>query len=246
MLKERPALPRSRRDSRNLDGRTAATSGSTFGGPGVYPIRRGPLPKNWSTPHQNLPAVCKPSELIRGGRRPGAALPVAAMLPLARKARHARPGPHRIISRSGSRTETRNVPSTSAWFRDEACPRGSGTEVERPYDRRTEAWRRASGIAPCRQRRRRRTKGKTPGLVQTVPLTPDSIDIVADEYGLPGELRYAGHEFPTGALRSGRRSGDTLDDRRSVLICKWAVANRATFLGFRFALFAPARLLRRA
>jgi hypothetical protein len=119
-----------------------------------------------------LPAVCKPSELIRGGRRPGAALPVAAMLPLARKARHARPGPHRTISRSGSRTETRNVPSTSAWFRDEACPRGSGIEVERPYDRRTEAWRRASGIAPCRQRRRRRTKGKTPGLVQTVPLTP--------------------------------------------------------------------------
>jgi len=119
-----------------------------------------------------LLAVCKPSELIRGGRRPGAALPVAAMLPLARKARHARPGPHRTISRSGSRTETRNIPSTSAWFRDEACPRGSGTEVERPYDRRTEAWRRASGIAPCRQRRRRRTKGKTPGLVQTVPLTP--------------------------------------------------------------------------
>ena len=117
-----------------------------------------------------LLAVCKPSELIRGGRRPGAALPVAAMLPLARKARHARPEPHRTISRSGSRTETRNVSSTSAWFRDEACPRGSGTEVERPYDRRTEAWRRASGIAPCRQRRRRRTKGKTPGL--TVPLTP--------------------------------------------------------------------------
>ena len=80
------------------------------------------------------------------------------MLPLARKAHHARPGPHRTISRSGPRTETRNVPSTSAWFRDEACPRGSGTEVERPDDRRTEAWRRASGIAPCRQRRRRRTK----------------------------------------------------------------------------------------
>jgi hypothetical protein len=69
------------------------------------------------------------------------------------KPRHARPGPHRTISRSGSRTETRNVPSTSAWLRDEACPRGSGTEVERPNDRRTEAWRRASGTAPCRERR---------------------------------------------------------------------------------------------
>ena len=96
-----------------------------------------------------LLAVCKPSELIRGGRRPGAAVPVAAMLPLGRKVRHARPGPRRTISRSGSRTESRNVPSTSAWLRDEAYPRGGRTEIERTDDRRTEAWRRASGIAPC-------------------------------------------------------------------------------------------------
>jgi hypothetical protein len=114
-----------------------------------------------------LLAVCKPSELIRGGRRPGAAVPVAAMLPLGRKVRHARPGPRRTISRSGSRTESRNVPSTSAWLRDEACPRGSGTEVERPVDRRTEAWRRASGIAPCRERRRRPHEGQGLTRVQT-------------------------------------------------------------------------------
>jgi hypothetical protein len=86
------------------------------------------------------------------------------------KPRHARPGPHRTISRSGSRTETRNVPSTSACLRDEACPRGSGTEVERPDDRRTEAWRRASGTAPCRERRRRRTKGK--GLIRPIRHLP--------------------------------------------------------------------------
>ena len=92
------------------------------------------------------------------------------MLPLARKAPHARPGPHRTISRSGSRTETRNVPSTSAWFRDEACPRGSGTAVERPDDRRTEAWRRASGIAPCRQRRRPPHKGQ--GLTRPIRHLP--------------------------------------------------------------------------
>ena len=74
------------------------------------------------------------------------------------------------ISCSGPRTETRNVPSTSAWFRDEASPRGSGTEVERPDDRRTEAWRRASGSAPCRQRRRRRTEGQ--GLTRPIRHLP--------------------------------------------------------------------------
>jgi hypothetical protein len=65
------------------------------------------------------------------------------------KPRHARPGPRRTISPSGSRTEGRNIPSTSAWLRDEAYPRGGRTEIKRSDDRRTEAWRRASGIAPC-------------------------------------------------------------------------------------------------
>ena len=73
--------------------------------------------------------------------------------------RHARPGPCRTISRSGSRTETRNVPQARTWLRNEACPRGSGAEVERPNDRRTEAWRRASGMAPCRECRRRQHEG---------------------------------------------------------------------------------------
>jgi hypothetical protein len=77
------------------------------------------------------------------------------------KPRHARPGPVRTISPSGSRTEGRNIPSTSAWLREEAYPRGGRTEIERPDDRRTEAWRRASGIAPCWAGAARSPKGRS-------------------------------------------------------------------------------------